>query len=252
MSLTSMPFVSIIMPCYNASRYICQAIDSILQQTYKEWELLVIDDCSTDKSAEIIKSYCRRDNRIHFYTTLANSRGAAIPRNIGIENAKGRIIAFLDSLWFPDKLENQLPWFDHEKTAIVYSNYEKMNEDGERSNRIVVTSNYVNYIGLLKGNIWGNLTAAYDTQKTGKIYQQDVGHEDYVLWLAILKQGYIAKNTNTVAGLYRIQKGSLSGNKIKSAKWTWQIYRHIERLGIFKSLFYFSNYCFRSGVKFLK
>jgi len=246
--------VSIIMPCYNAGKYITYAIDSVIGQTYVDWELIVVDDCSKDNSAEIIHSFCEKNNRIHYYKTEYPSGGATTPRNIAIKNARGRFIAFLDSddIWLPTKLEQQIKLFSDEKTAIVYSNYEKINEEGERRNRIIVAPQETSYKKLLKGDIIGCLTSIYDVKKTGKVYMQKVGAEDYVLWLSILKQGYIAKNTNTVTALYRVQKHSLSGNKLQSAKWNWNIYRNVEKFNPIMSLYYFFNYCVRAGLKFLK
>jgi len=247
--------VSIIMPCYNAGPYIAEAIDSILKQTYANWELLVVDDCSQDKSAEIIHSYCKKDKRIRYHKTKFPSGGAAAPRNIAIQNAKGKFIAFLDSddVWLtPTKLEQQLELFSDKKTAVVYSNYEKMNEKGKRNNRVVVGPSTTSYKKFLKESVITCCTGMYDAEKVGKVYFQEIGHEDYVMWLSILKQGYIARNTNAVMALYRVQKKSLSGNKVRSAKWRWNVYRNVEKLNMIMSLYYFFHYCVRSGFKFLK
>jgi len=242
------------MPCYNAEKYVAESIDSVISQTYDNWELLIVDDCSNDNSAKIINSYCAKDKRITYYKTEYPSGGATVPRNLAIQNARGQFIAFLDSddVWLPTKLEQQLKLFSDEKTAIVYSNYEKVNEKGKRSNRTIITRATTSYKNLLKENVIGCLTGIYDTQKAGKIYLKKYGHEDYALWLSILKQGYIAKNTNTITALYRTQKKSLSGNKLRAAKWTWNIYRKVEKLNVVTSLYYFLHYCVRSGFKFLK
>jgi len=248
------PLVSVIMPCYNAEKYIAEAIISVIEQTYVNWELLVVDDCSKDSSVDIIRSFCEQDKRIRYYKTEFPSGGATTPRNIAIQHAQSRFIAFLDSddIWLPTKLEQQLKLFSDEKTAIVYSNYEKINQQGERHNRIIIAPQQISYNGLLKENVIGCLTGIYDTKKVGKVYLKKCGHEDYVLWLSILKQGYTAKNTNTITALYRTQKNSLSGNKLRAAKWTWNIYRKVEKLNVVASLYYFLHYCARSGLKFLK
>jgi glycosyltransferase involved in cell wall biosynthesis len=246
--------VSIVMPCYNAENYIGEAIESVLLQTYENWELLVVDDCSTDHSEKIIQFYCKKDKRIHYYKTAFSSGGASVPRNIAIEKSNGRFIAFLDSddVWLPTKLEQQIKLFSDEKTAIVFSNHEKINEKSERKNRVVIAPKTASYQDLLKENIIRTSSGIYDTKKIGKIYFQKIGHEDFVFWLHILKQDFVAKNTNTVTTWYREQKKSLSGNKFQAAKWTWTIYRNAEKLGIVAALYYFSHYAVRAGLKYLK
>lgn len=246
--------VSIIVPCYNSEVFICSAINSVLSQTYKNWEMIVIDDCSSDKSQEIIESYAHKDNRIKYLKTDTPSGSPTLPRNIGITNARGRYIAFLDSddMWLPDKLKEQLCLFDDDKTAIVYSNYEKMTEAGERENRIIKAPPAVNYKQLLLGNVIGCLTAIYDTNKVGKVYFSKDSHEDYIMWLSILKNGFIARNSNTVVALYRVRSQSVSSNKLKVLSWQWNIYINIERTGYLKAVYYFSNYAYRAFLKMLK
>lgn len=246
--------ISIITPCYNSKSTIRATIQSVLEQTYPHWEMLIIDDCSTDGSNFIIQEYSQKDTRIKYLKTNNTSGSPTVPRNLGIKQARGRFIAFLDSddIWLPTKLEEQIPIFDEPHTAIVFSNYEKISYDGQRNGRIITAPIQVTYKQLLKENIIGCLTAIYDTQKVGKLYFSKIGHEDYAMWLSILKKGYIAQNTNSTLALYRINSKSISSNKITALKWTWNIYRKIEHLPLCKSLFYFINYAFRAGYKFLK
>ena len=246
--------VSIIVPCYNAEKHIGQAIESVLTQTYQHWELLVVDDCSTDRSAEIIQSYCDKDERIIYAKTDTQTGSPVIPRNIATEKANGRFIAFLDSddVWFPTKLERQTPLFSDEKTAIVFSNHEKINEAGERKNRIVKAPQTIDYKRLLKENAIRNSAGVYDTEKVGKVFLKNIDYEDFILWLEILKKGFIAQNTNTLELLYRIRKHSISDNKFRAAKWMWNIYRNVENLCLARALYYFSHYCVRAGLKHLK
>lgn len=246
--------VSVIMPVYNTEFFLDVAIQSVLSQTYQQWELWVVDDCSTDNSSSIIKNYIERDCRIHYLKTLYSSGSPTLPRNIGIENARGRYIAFLDSddVWLPNKLEEQLALFNEEKTVIVYSDYEKITEDGERGNRVIKAPSTVNYKQLLLGNVIGCLTAMYDTNKVGKVYFSEDSHEDYIMWLSILKKGYMAQNTNTVTALYRVRSQSVSSNKLKTLSWQWNIYVNIERTGYLKAMYYFSNYAYRAFLKMLK
>lgn len=246
--------VSIITPCYNASQYISYTIDSVLNQTYANWEMIIVDDCSTDNSSDIIKQFISGDTRIKYFKTDNPSGSPVLPRNIGIEKATGRYIAFLDSddIWLPTKLEEQLKLFKDEKTAVVFSNYEKISETGERNQRIIIAPKETNYHNLLKGNVIGNLTGIYDTEKVGKVYCKDIRHEDYVLWLSILKKGYIAKNTNTVTALYRVRENSVSSNKLKILSWQWNILRNVEKISLPKAIYYYINYAIRAFLKAIK
>lgn len=246
--------VSIITPCYNASSYISFTIESVLKQTYPNWEMIIVDDCSTDNSSDIIKQFISGDTRIKYFKTDNPSGSPVLPRNIGIEKATGRYIAFLDSddIWLPTKLEEQLKFFKDDKTAVAFSNYEKMNEAGERNQRIIIAPKETNYHNLLKGNVIGNLTGIYDTEKVGKVYCQDIRHEDYVLWLSILKKGYLAKNTNTVTALYRVRENSVSSNKLKILSWQWNILRNVEKISLPKAIYYYINYAIRAFLKAIK
>lgn len=245
--------VSIITPCYNSASYIAQTIESVISQTYKEWEMLIIDDCSTDNSVEIIEIYCKKEPRIRYLKTEVSSGSPTKPRNLGIYEAKGKFIAFLDSddLWTPDKLEMQLPLFSN-NIAIIYSFYEKISENGDRSGRIVKSLESHTYESLLYGNEIGCLTVVIDISKVGKMYFQYIGHEDYALWLAILKKGFVAKNVQKVLGFYRVRKSSVSSNKIHVIRWVWKIYRNNEKMSIFNALFYLISDLIKSFLKFLK
>jgi glycosyltransferase involved in cell wall biosynthesis len=242
------------MPAHNSSATISSAINSVLAQTYQNWELLVINDNSSDDTESIVKEYVKRDSRIKYFETDKTFKRPFYPRNIGIKNAKGRFIAFLDSddLWLPTKLERQIPLFDMENISVVFSYYSKMNSDGKMQNRLITSPLIVDYEYLLKGDCIGNLTGIYDTSKVGKVYQKDIHHEDYLMWLEILKQGGYAMNTNTVEAFYRTQKQSVSGNKFKTMQWHWNILRNELKLPLFVSVKYFSHYAIKGLIKFLK
>ena len=246
--------VSIMTPSYNVEAFIARTINSVLLQTYSNWELLIVDDCSKDSSATIINDYVNKDKRIKYFKTEKASGSPVKPRNIAIEKAIGKYIAFLDSddIWLPTKLEEQLKLFDDDKVAVVYSNYEKINEKGDRSNRIIKAPADVDYHNLLKSNVIGNLTGIYDTGKVGKVYCQNIHHEDYILWLSILKKGFIAKNTNTVTALYRVRDNSVSSNKLKVLSWQWNILRNVENISLHKAVFYFSTYVIKALMKAIK
>jgi len=249
-----MPKISIIMPCHNGDKYIREAIESVIAQTFTDWELLVINDNSSDTSVSIISEFTERDSRIKLLN-LAESNGMpSAPRNMGITEAQGQYIAFLDcdDKWLPSKLENQLKLFEDNNCVVAFSYYKKMDENGNIHDSVIYSPANVKYNKLLNGNCIGNLTGMYDSAKVGKIYQKSVHHEDYLMWLEILKSGLVAKNTNTVEAVYRESKKSTSGNKLAAFVWTWQIYRSELKLNIFSAFFHFITYAFKAVIKFIK
>lgn len=243
--------VSIITPCYNSSAFISQTIASVISQNYSNWEMIIVDDCSTDNSAEIIKSYSEIDSRIKYFKTEIASGSPTTPRNIGISKAKGRFIAFLDSddLWLPEKLAIQLPLFEDDNVVIVYSYYKKISEDGKNLSRVIKSSSLHSYQTLLFGNEIGCLTAVIDTTKVDNFSFRHIGHEDYALWLSILKKGGIAKNAEAVLAYYRVREASVSSNKIKVISWVWNIYYREEKLPFLSSFFYLCSDLTKSFMK---
>lgn len=241
------------MPMHNSERYLREAVESVLAQTYKRWELLIIDDASTDHSVEIANKYVQADSRVHLLHNPDPIHMPSAPRNVGVHAARGRYIAFLDSddVWFPQKLEQQLPLFNDNRTAIVYSNYEKIDEKSTRANRIVTAPSRATYNTLLSGNIIGNLTGIYDTHKVGKANIKNIHHEDYGMWLSILKQGYIARSTETTLAAYRENSRSVSSNKLRVTTWQWNIYRNVEHLSLLRSAYYFMFYAIKATYKSL-
>lgn len=242
--------VSIITPMYNSERYIEYTIESVLKQTYTDWEMLIIDDCSTDKSADIAKSYAKKDSRIK-YIRVKENRGVSHARNIGLKEAEGQFIAFLDSddIWNNKKLQKQVEFMKDNNYIITFTSYELIGENNEKLDKVVRVPKEVDYNTLLKGNVLGCLTVVVDRSKLDfEIKMTGVRHEDYVLWLAILKKGYTAYGINDVLASYRKSSTSLSGNKVKSAMWTWNIYRNIEKIPLHKAVYYFVNYSI-NGIK---
>lgn len=246
--------VSIIMPVYNCADYLEQSIASVIGQSFSNWELLIVDDCSIDASPKIAKRFASQDARIYYYRTSACSGSPIVPRNMGIEKAKGRFLTFLDSddIWLPDKLQHQLDCFlRHPDVALVYSDYEKMSQTGIRNHRFLIMPERVDYQELLSGNVIGCLTAIYDTRKLGKRYFPSCRHEDYALWLSLLRDGGEAVNTGHVDALYRVRKGSLSSNKFWTMHWQWVIYREQEHMDIVHSFCYFIKYAYHAVRKSL-
>ena len=246
--------VSIVTPAYNAERFLRATLDSVLAQTYADWELLLVDDCSTDSTPAIIREYALRDSRVRPMRTAVNTGIPSEVRNAGIRAAQGRYIAFLDAddIWLPSKLEDQVACLRRHGCGAVYSNYEKMDEAGRRSGRVVINPPRTTYSKLLGGNVILQSSGMIDTVRVGKPTFIPVHHEDFKFWLDVLKRIPEARNTNCVHVYYRQRFWSLSGNKIRAMKWTWDIYRRAERLGWIESLGYFCHYLCYAGKKFLK
>ncbi len=240
--------VTIIMPSYNSAAFIGEAIASVIHQTYTDWELLVVDDGSTDNSPDIVKEYSRHDPRIHLLFNDLHTGMPSSPRNFALHHAHGRYIAFLDSddVWLPEKLSEQIPLFSHPDVAVVFSNYEKISSSGQRRGRVVKAPDTTTYRRLLYGNVIGNLTGIYDRQKVGTVAILEIHHEDYAMWLNILKRGFLAKNTGTVTALYRVHETSVSSKKFSIISWQWNIYRKIEHLSLPYSCLCYVSYALRA------
>jgi glycosyltransferase involved in cell wall biosynthesis len=244
--------ISIITPNYNGAIYIASAIQSVINQTYTKWELIIVDDCSTDNSVNIIKEYIDKDERIKLFQMPQNNGLPAIPRNFGIEKAKGDFIAFLDSddIWLPEKLQKQINLALEKDAAVIYSYYEKFDDNKFRNNRIVRTPLSINYTQLLKGNVIGCLTGMYSVIKLGKIYFSYEKYEDYILWLSILKKGYTAYAVPKVLALYRVGRPSFSSNKFKASQRVWTVYRKYENLSFVQSIYFFIIYTIQGFRKY--
>lgn len=240
--------VSIITPNYNGEAFIAETIQSVLNQDFLAWELIIVDDMSTDNSLEIIQSF--EDNRIKLIQ-LEKNQGAAIARNEGISQAQGRWIAFLDGddVWMPDKLSHQINFMLKNNYAFTYTAYEKMNELGQQIGQIPVPEK-VDYYDLLKTCSIGCLTAIYDTEQLGKIYMPIIDkRQDYGLWLRILKEIDYAYGLNDNLAKYRVRSHSISSNKFLAARYQWLVYRKIEKLSFFSTLFYMISYAYYGVIK---
>ena len=244
------PLVSIITPSYNASSYIVETIESVLSQTYENWEMIVVDDCSSDETLNILNKYLEKDKRIKLISNKMNM-GAAQSRNRAIEISEGKYIAFLDSddLWLGKKLEKQIALMEAENLMLSYTSYYTINEDSETLSTFYAQDK-VNYFDMLKTSSIGTLTTIYNVEKLGKFYFDDIGHEDYVMKLQILKQIPYAKGLNEPLAKYRIHTQGLSSNKLKTALWQWHIYRKVEKLSFIKSMYYFMHYTYNGIFKY--
>ena len=232
--------VSIITPSYNSELFIKETIESVLTQTYKDWEMIIVDDVSIDNSNVIIESYINRDDRIKLIKLKENS-GAAVARNIAIKKAKGRFVAFLDAddLWLTNRLEDRIAFMKENDVDLSYSSYELINESGNSLGKILNPPASLTYNDMLKENMIGCLTAIYDTKKLGKYFMPLIRkRQDYGLWLAILKQTSKAYKVPGVLAKYRVLNQSISSNKIGLLKYNFNLFYKYERLSFAKSLYY--------------
>ncbi|MBQ8957339.1 MAG: glycosyltransferase [Bacteroidales bacterium] len=248
------PLVSVIMPSYNAEQFIAESIESVLHQTYQNWELVVTDDCSSDRTPEIVQSYCDKDSRIHFAIAKRHS-GIAGTRNQCIARAKGRFIAFLDNddLWHPEKLEKQIRFMLEKGCACSYSAYELLRENGTPKGKTIKTAGVINYDRYLRNTIIGSGTIMLDREQTGSLVMPDnATSDDMALWCKILKDGHFAYPIPEVLMLYRVRSNSASANKFKAAKDVWLVYRKQEKLSFFRALGCFFGYAFNAIKKRLQ
>ena len=245
------PLVSIIMPCYNAERYVAQSIESVLAQTYQNWELLITDDGSTDKSVESVSKYCTKDDRINILVPDEH-QGIARTRNMSIARAKGKFVAFLDSddIWYPEKLEKQVGYMLGNDVAFTYSSYEVIDAHGNSKNKVVQDAGVMSYKKYLRNTIICCGTVVIDREKTGHFATPIIKtSEDMSLWLSIMKRGFDAYPVPGPLHKYRITPGSASSNKIKAACDVWRVYRKIEKLSLPVSVFNFVCYTFNAVKK---
>lgn len=242
--------VSVIMPAYNSGRTVEESINSVLNQTYKDFEIIVVNDCSTDNTAQIVTEMVKKDKRIKFYNNPENC-GVSKTRNFAISQAKGEWIAFLDSddLWRETKLELQLELADKEGADIVYSSYSMVDINGEKKCNDFIVSPVTDFEKMLVRNEIGCLTAMVKTEvMKNYTFSGDFAHEDYVLWMSILKSGCKAAGHTSVLADYRVYPGTRSANKFRAAKNRWLIYRNNLGLSVFKSFVSLVKYMF-NGLK---
>jgi len=214
--------------------------------------MIIVDDCSTDNSKDIIKEYTQKDKRIKLLYSEQNL-GAAQSRNKGVEISSGDYIAFLDSddTWFAEKLEKQITLMQANSVLLSYTSYNTMDEDGKIVGTFPVKEK-VTYRDMLKTSTIGTLTTIYNAKELGKFYFEDVGHEDYVMKLHILKKIEYAQGITEPLAKYRVHENGLSSNKLKAAKWQWNIYRNIEKISFVRSLYYFLHYAYFGFFKYKK
>ena len=231
--------VSVIMPTYNCGKYISASIDSVINQTVTDWELQIVDDCSTDDTFDILKPYLEKYNNINYFRLPQNS-GPAVARNEAIKRASGKYCAFLDSddLWMKNKLEKQIAFMKNTGALFSCTAYRQMDENNKDLHIIMVPPKKINYRKCIRlSNPIGNLTAMYDRDALGKVEVPLIKkRNDFALWLQVLKRTQYCYGMEEVLGIYRMGRtGSVSHNKFEQAKYHWQLYRKIEKHNIIRS-----------------
>lgn len=228
--------VSIIMPSYNTGRYIAESIKSVQAQTYKNWELIIVDDCSTDNTDEVVAEF--NDERIHYLKNKKNS-GAAVSRNRALREANGRWIAFLDSddLWYVDKLEKQIRFMQENRYAFSYTNYEEINEESKLTGVEVTGPKRITRRGMYNYCWPGCLTVMYDANVVGLIQIKDIKkNNDYAMWLKVCKKTDCYLLDERLAQYRKGRSGSISTHSyMVLIKWHYRLFREAERQSILAS-----------------
>lgn len=253
MENTTNTLVSIITPVYDCEKYIRKTIDSVLAQTYSNWELILADDCTPDNSAEIIAEYTEKDRRIK-YIKLSQNGGAALARNAALEQAKGRYIAYLDAddIWFPSKLERQIDFMAKNNVVFTCCDYEKIEDDGTLLNKIVHMPKTITYEQLLRNTIIQTVGVIVDTDGVDRslLVMPNVRRgQDSATWLQMLRNGVKFFGQNEVLAQYRRVPQSLSANKLNAMKRTWYLYRGVEKLSVPKSLWCLIGWAWHASLK---
>lgn len=244
--------VSIIMAAYNAEKTIEQAIESVLNQTYSNFELLVINDCSKDRTAKLVEDFSAKDSRVRLISNEKNS-GVSFTRKHGLEEANGSWIAILDSddAWAPEKLEKQIELQNRTNADLLFTGSAFMDSNGRPIDWYLHAPAEVTYRQLLKQNVLSNSSALVRKELYAKYYAVGDGmHEDFAIWLSILKEeGRKAYGVDEPLLIYRIAKSSKSGNKVKAAKMNWNTYRYVG-LNPLAALYYECWYMVRGLLKY--
>ena len=249
--MENQPLVSVIMPCYNMEKFIAYTIESVQRQTYTHWELLIVDDASTDKTVSLVNSLCGQDYRIRVDVNTEHS-GVATARNRAIQKAQGRFLAFLDAddLWHHEKLERQLQYMISKHIGFCYTAYDCIDEDDNYLARQIRTIGKVDYNKYLRNTIIGCSTVMIDRDIVGEVTVPNFRtSQDTATWLRLLKKGFVAYDLDQLLTHYRVRKHSNSSNKLKAASDLWHVYRDQEGLSILKASYCFGCYAFNAIKK---
>lgn len=249
--MSSGVLISVVMPAFNAAQTIENSIQSVLAQSLGDLELLVVDDCSTDNTVQIVRKLALEDYRIRLIQSEHNSGSPATPRNIGISNAQGRYVAFLDSddSWSQGKLEAQVRFMKQSGAAISCTGYKVVDSDGKAIGAFVPPK-LAGYQQLLSENTLGCSTVMIDLTKVSGFAFPVCGHEDYALWLELTRAGLTVHGLPDMHATYQVAPGSVSSNKLKVLGFFWNIYKNHEGFSLIRSLFYCCRYAWNVRSKY--
>ena len=246
--------ISIVVPVYNAAKYIEQTISMVQKQTYTDWELILVEDCSKDASREVLQKLVKEleDSRIHVIYKEKNE-GAASARNTGLMAATGEYLAFLDAhdIWKKTKLEKELAFLEEKKAAFVFTSYEFGDEQGIGTGKFVHVPEKLSYKQALSRTVIFTSTTLFDLKKLDKsrLIMPEVPSEDSATWWQILRAGYTAYGYPEVTTIYRRPPKSLSSNKGKAIQRIWFLYRKVEKLPLLTSVVCFVGWAFRATLR---
>lgn len=243
--------ISVIVPVYNAEKYIGETIDCVRAQTYAKWELLLVEDCSSDNTAAAIRQYMERtdDPRIRLISQPSNM-GAARARNRGLQEANGRYVSYLDAddLWMPEKLEKELKFMMEKGASFAFTGYEFADENGIGLGKVVHVPETLTYKQALSNTTIFTTTVMFDTEKLSKeqLEMPVIKSEDTALWFKVLRSGVVAYGLDENLVKYRRPGKTLSSNKLEAIRRIWNLYRKAEGLGIFVSIWHFCFWAVRA------
>jgi teichuronic acid biosynthesis glycosyltransferase TuaG len=243
--------VSIITPAYRCAGVVGETIQSVLDQTYCDWEMLIAEDCSPDDTRAVVRDWTNRDARLRLIEMPCNG-GPAAARNRALEVARGRWIAFLDSddLWHREKLRRQIAFMEENKLPFTYTAFRRIKADCGNPGRLIEVPIKMAYRQLLGNTAIATSTVIINRDITGDFRMADAYYDDFVLWLQILKRGHVAHGLNDDLMRYRVMGGSVSRNKVKSARMVWQTYRRIEHLSAPVAALQFARYALNAWRKY--
>ncbi|WP_334078977.1 glycosyltransferase family 2 protein [Microbulbifer sp. M83] len=243
--------VSVIMPAFNVAAFIQESIESVLNQSHSDLELIVVDDCSTDRTGDIVSRLASKDSRIRVLITDENLGGAGA-RNLGLEAARSRYVAFIDGddLWHPEKLMIQLTAVKNQAAQLVYTAVQKIDSSGSPFGVVQGVQQEVDYKALLANPLIACSSVLLDYDAIGRPLMPDIRkRQDFAFWLKLLRKGAVARGIDEPLTYYRVRPGSLSSNKISAALHTWRVYRSFEMLPMSQALPSFISYACRAFMK---
>ena len=242
--------VSIITPAYNCSETIRETIESVLSQTWNNWEMIIVNDCSTDNTVDIVNEYVKKDSRIKLINFQKNS-GSAAARNTAIRQSNGRYIALLDSddLWKSEKLKKQVAFMQENNIAFSFTSYDVFKKISDRERRVFVAPKKITYNQYLKNSIIGCLTVMIDKEMVPDFHMEEGYLEDVLTWMYYLKKGIVAYGIDEILASYRVSENSKSGKKIKNAQRFYQCLKEQEGIGLIRRIYSQIGYMFHALKK---